>query len=308
MPRTLHTTVILLLVTLVASKPGVLKQIQYLENSNSPLLRYPTQFTQDIVPKYIHSHNDYWREVPLLTALSYGIGSVEADVWLVDGTLYVGHERQALTKSRTFASLYVQPLLDIIQRQNPHTPFTANQTSMNGVWDTDSSRPLQLLVDMKTDGPTTLPYVVAALQPLRDHGFLTTYENGVLTEGVVTVVGTGNTPLDGIKNLTHRDVFYDAPLTDLTTNSGTTWNTSISPLASTDYVSAVGWDGVSPITQQQQSTIRTLVQNANGIGIRARFWDSPGWPREARDNIWKTLLASGQVWLNADDLEGAAQF
>ena len=31
-----------------------------------------------------------WREVPLLTAISHGAKSVEADVWLIDGTLYVG--------------------------------------------------------------------------------------------------------------------------------------------------------------------------------------------------------------------------
>lgn len=54
----LQASAILSLVTLVASKPGVLKAIQNLENSHSPLLQYPTQFTQDIVPKYIHSHND----------------------------------------------------------------------------------------------------------------------------------------------------------------------------------------------------------------------------------------------------------
>lgn len=32
-----------------------------------------------------------WRDVPLLTALSYGVASVEADVYLVNGTLYVRH-------------------------------------------------------------------------------------------------------------------------------------------------------------------------------------------------------------------------
>jgi hypothetical protein len=30
-----------------------------------------------------------WRDVPLLTALSFGVKSVEADVWLVGKTLYV---------------------------------------------------------------------------------------------------------------------------------------------------------------------------------------------------------------------------
>lgn len=84
------------------------KQIKDLIESDSPLLQYPTQFTQDIVPKQIHSHNDCalpvssmyhfatsltvkldWRDVPLYTALSYGVGSVEADVWLSGGDLLV---------------------------------------------------------------------------------------------------------------------------------------------------------------------------------------------------------------------------
>ncbi len=30
-----------------------------------------------------------WRDVPLLTALSYGAASVEADVYLINGTLFV---------------------------------------------------------------------------------------------------------------------------------------------------------------------------------------------------------------------------
>ena len=71
-----------------------------------------------------------WRDVPLLTAISFGVSSVEADVWLVDGELFIGHERAALTKDRTFDSLYVQPLLNIIKNQNPKDTFTVNQTSI----------------------------------------------------------------------------------------------------------------------------------------------------------------------------------
>lgn len=70
-----------------------------------------------------------WRDVPLLTALSFGVASVEADVWLINGTLYVGHEMAALTKDRTFDSLYVQPLLNIVKGQNPKNAFTQGQTT-----------------------------------------------------------------------------------------------------------------------------------------------------------------------------------
>lgn len=38
-----------------------------------------------------------WREVPLLTALSYGVASVEADVWLVDEKLYVRMQVRAFS-------------------------------------------------------------------------------------------------------------------------------------------------------------------------------------------------------------------
>ena len=57
--------------------------------SNVPQYRYGTQFTQGIVPKNFHSHNDYWRQLPFYSALSVGAMSVEADVWLINGTLNV---------------------------------------------------------------------------------------------------------------------------------------------------------------------------------------------------------------------------
>ena len=154
----------------------------------------------------------------------------------------------------------------------------------------------------------TFPYVVSELQPLRDHGYLTTFENGVLTTGPVTVVGTGNTPLGGVQKLNPRDFFYDAPLTNLHNTADTTWNTSLSPVASTDFISAAGWDGLSPATDAQKTALKNLVQGANSLEMRARFYGVPGWPVEARDSIWSVLLASGDIWLNVDDLEAAASF
>jgi hypothetical protein len=44
--------------------------------------------------------------------------------------LQVGHEMAALTPDRTLDSLYIQPLLSIIEGQNPKSQFTLNQTSV----------------------------------------------------------------------------------------------------------------------------------------------------------------------------------
>jgi len=104
--------------------------------------------------------------VPFYSALSVGAVSVESDVWLYNGTLYVGHEQSALTTSRTFESLYINPMLDTLQRQNPTNSQFVSGSTQHGVFDTDSSQTLYLFVDVKTNGPTTWPYVVKALEPL----------------------------------------------------------------------------------------------------------------------------------------------
>lgn len=172
---------------------------------------YPTDFLRDVNPIPCHSHNDYWRRVPLFSALRAGCTGVEADVWLFDSELYVGHNTASLTRNRTFQSLYINPLVSILERQNPSTDFY-NGTS-HGVFDTDPGKSLTLLVDVKTSGAETWPWVLAQLEPLRERGWLTFVSNNTLHRRPITVVGTGNTPFDVLThNATYRDAFFDAPL------------------------------------------------------------------------------------------------
>jgi len=104
--------------------------------------------------------------VPFYSALSVGAISVEADVWLYNDTLYVGHETAALSDARTFESLYINPILDVLARQNPTgSSFVTGKTS-NGVFDTASGQTLYLFVDLKTEGSSTWPVVLKALEPL----------------------------------------------------------------------------------------------------------------------------------------------
>jgi len=107
-----------------------------------------------------------WRDVPFYTALSVGAVSIEADVWLNNGTLNIGHEQGALTNARTFASLYINPIVQVLKLQNPSNSTFLPVPSRNGVFDTSGGQTLYLFVDVKTDGPTTWPFVVKALQPL----------------------------------------------------------------------------------------------------------------------------------------------
>ncbi|PYH91708.1 hypothetical protein BO71DRAFT_401147 [Aspergillus ellipticus CBS 707.79] len=185
--------------------------------SAADILHWPTDSSRDIVPAACHSHNDYWRPVPLFSALQAGCVSVEADVWVMNNDLYVGHSTSALTPQRTLRELYINPLLRILAQQNPITDFhpTLDQPPQ-GVFDTDPSQSLVLLIDFKTDGQETWNYVSAQLSPLREHGYLTYFNGTDIIPGPVTVVGTGNTPFNlVIANTTYRDIFFDAPLDKL---------------------------------------------------------------------------------------------
>ncbi|KAL4895988.1 histone acetylation protein-domain-containing protein [Aspergillus ambiguus] len=198
--------------------------------------QYPTDFTRGIMPV----NSDYWRDIPFYTGLSKGCISTEADVWLYDGTLYVGHDESSLTEERTLESLYINPMLDVLKRQNPQTPFVTTPTK-NGVFDTDPSQTLYFFIDAKTSGRETFEAVISALQPLREQGYLTTVkDNRTVNYGAVTVIGTGNTPLDMVASVADRDYFFDAHLDTLDDSENSGITSLISPIASTSFSSAIG--------------------------------------------------------------------
>lgn len=148
--------------------------------------------------------------------------------------------------------------------------------------------------------------MLEALQPLRDAGYLTTYySNGTFVRSAVTVIRTGNSPLDPIRTLDPRDYFFDGPLANL--SGGDIFKPTLSPIASTGFAGAVGWNELGTISNGQLTRLRELVVGAHALGIQARFWDTPGWPVSARNNVWKVLLESGVDWLNTDDVEAASE-
>ncbi|OOQ84942.1 hypothetical protein PEBR_28359 [Penicillium brasilianum] len=311
------------------------------QTNTDDIAHWPTDFTRDIIPVGCHSHNDYWRRVPLFSALQAGCIGVEADVWLFDEELYVGHTRSALTKRRTLQSLYVDPLVRILDRQNPVTPFQRTIDSPpHGVFDTDPGQSLVLLIDFKTDGAATWPAVVKGLAPLRDRGYLTFFDGRDIIPGPVTVVGTGNTPFDLLTaNTTYRDIFFDAPLDTLIDDLGLdrgqvgtyvspvkrstgmgqglsgmpdsinahTFNITNSYYASVDFKKAVGFPWPFHFTETQMETIRRQVRIAHSHGLKVRYWGLPSWPISLRNHIWRILLQEGVDMLNVDDLVAATK-
>ena len=183
------------------------------------LSRWPTDFTRDILPIPCHSHNDYWRTVPLYSAIEAGCIGVEADIWLFTDELYVGHAVESLAPNRTLSNLYINPLLDILSKQNQKPLVIPDPDQpLHGVFDTTPEQPLIFLIDFKTSGTKLFPHVVRALAPLRSKGYLTKRNGSELIHGPITVVGTGETPFEMVTSDAdnpYNDIFFDAPLNEM---------------------------------------------------------------------------------------------
>src|SRR5947209_10392048 len=129
-----------------------------------------------------HAHNDYEHPRPLFDALDQGFCSVEADVWLVDGQLLVGHNRADLRPGRTLEALYLDPL-------------RARAKAHGGRIFPDAPA-FYLLIDVKTDANPTYAAVHDVLARYAD--LFTTVEGGKVEPKAVTAVITGNTARDAI--------------------------------------------------------------------------------------------------------------
>src|SRR4249920_4141992 len=68
-----------------------------------------------------HSHNDYENATPFSLAFANGFGSIEADVFSVDDTLFVAHNRQDIRRDRSLRALYLDPLAKSLRSYKKRT-------------------------------------------------------------------------------------------------------------------------------------------------------------------------------------------
>lgn len=105
-----------------------------------------TDCPRGALPAY--SHNDYLNAHPLSDALSLGYKGVEADVFLVNGKLQLGHERRAAAQDGALETLYLAPLRALVARCGTLT---------------DDGQPFVLTLEIKEESRPTFDTLVAAL-------------------------------------------------------------------------------------------------------------------------------------------------
>ncbi|MGW4924057.1 phosphatidylinositol-specific phospholipase C/glycerophosphodiester phosphodiesterase family protein [Streptomyces parvulus] len=237
-----------------------------------------------------HAHNDYEHPRPLLDALDHRFGSVEADIYLVEGQLLVAHDPEDLDPTRTLESLYLAPL-------------AARVRAHHGRVYRRDRRALQLLVDIKTEGAAT--YLELDRQLHRYGHLFTSYAHGRVLPGAVTAVVSGDraarAPMEAQRT---RRAFYDGRLADL----GTSAPASFVPLISDNWTLNFTWQGVGAFPDAERRRLRSVVGTAHARGQRVRFWATPDIAGPARDAVWTELVAAGVDHLNTDDLAGLEAF
>ena len=239
---------------------------------------------QAVVPlPQAHAHNDYHHKRPLLDALDHGFCSVEADVFLVDGQLLVGHDRSELTAQRTFESLYLAPLAERIRA--------------NGGRVYADGPPVTLLIDIKTNGPSTWPVLHEALA--RHAKMFTRVEEGSVVEGAVTAVISGNRPFKEVKGMSPRYAGIDGRLSDLDSDVPM----HFMPLISDHWFRHFKWDGKGSMPEKERKRLLNIVKRVHASGRRLRFWAAPD-----IEPMWRELHTAGLDMINTDDLDGLSRF
>lgn len=243
----------------------------------------PAALAADVqVLERAHAHNDYLHLRPLLGALDRGFCSIEADVWLVDGRLYLGHA--APNRLKPFVETYLAPLAKRV---------AGNGGSVYPGWDGS----LRLLVDIKSEGGPTWKALERDLAGFPE--LLTSYDGGVVAPRAVTVVASGNRPFDLMAAASSRRSFVDGRLGDLDRGVPT----SLMPLISADWYRTFGWLGYTPMPADKRARLRDIADRAHAQGHQLRFWNTNDLAG-GRERVWAEEVAAGVDSLNTDDLPG----
>ncbi|NQT03978.1 MAG: hypothetical protein HQ580_18275 [Planctomycetes bacterium] len=235
-----------------------------------------------------HAHNDYAHDRPLFDALDHGFTSVEADIHLVDGDLFVAHDSDEIKPDRTLRSLYLEPLKKRIARNS-------GRVYPNGPQFT-------LFIDIKTEAVAT--YKVLSKMLAEYKNIITSFSSSGRNDKAVVVYVSGNRPRALMESEPLRYAGYDGRLADLQSDAPAT----LIPIISDNWSSYFSYRGSGPMPQQQRRKLQTIVQTAHNKGRIVRFWATPDSPSPERHNLWRILLDNGVDLLNTDDLPGLQQF
>lgn len=220
-----------------------------------------------------HSHNDYLHPQPFLLANQYHFGSMEADIFPVEGKLCVAHSKQDIQSERTLTVLYLQPLLVALSA--------------------DPSRKLKLLIDVKENYKEALSLLDRELQPLLP--FLTL--PGKFNQVMLLI--SGQRPPPGEYRNYPTYFFFDDDLK--LPHTSVQWERV--GQVSLPFPKFSTWKGEGKISKEDGIRIRNQIDSVHAAGKTFRFWAAPDTKTSWQfQRIWKADL------IGTDKIEELARF
>ncbi|MBN9502238.1 MAG: phosphatidylinositol-specific phospholipase C/glycerophosphodiester phosphodiesterase family protein [Armatimonadetes bacterium] len=220
-----------------------------------------------------HSHNDYAQQRPLQEALDNGFSSVEADIFLVEGKLLVGHNREDLKPERNLEAMYLKPLADRIKQNHGWVYGEANKT-------------LYVLVDIKSDGVN----VYEAFKKTLTHFPELQYKKDHMA---VRFIISGDRPIESIV----RDKGLVAGLDGRWEDLSKGFSAQVMPWVSEDWLDHFKWIGAGEFPAEMQTKLQGMVKTCHDQGRKIRFWGAPD-----SKSVWSVHWKNGVDWLNTDHL------
>ena len=227
-----------------------------------------------------HSHNDYWRNRPMLDALDHGFCSVEADVFLRDGQFWAGHVPAEIMLRRNLETIYFQTLKE--------------QIALNGGTVYPGVETFYLWIEFKEDPEEAWAALVPMLEKYKD--MLASVTDGVKKPGPVQVIITGNRPFKSFEDSKGK-TFYatlDGRFSDLDNPNRPAWMVGA---INENWGSVSSWKGSGEFPADQRAKLAALIDKAHSQGRILRFWGAP-----QNATFWTELRRLKVDLINTDHL------
>ena len=233
-------------------------------------------------PILIHSHNDYQRTAPFYQAYAQRVTSVECDMHYTGGKFLVAHDLDETNPDVTFDNTYLQPIVRAFKLNGGHA------------WADDATRPLQLLIDIKSDDPDA--FIKALVKKIRKYPEV--FDRSVNPVACQVVI-TGNRP-DPSEWYKYPAVIMFDGLIDKDYTPDQLARVALVSECFDDYSQ---WNGKGTLIYDEEQAVRKVIEKAHAWGKPIRFWGCPD-----TVSTWYTWINFGIDYINTDHPEICCEF
>ncbi|AEV97737.1 hypothetical protein A4D02_16155 [Niastella koreensis] len=223
-----------------------------------------------------HSHNDYQQSAPFFNAYNLEYGSMEADVYLNENELYVAHTLKDVELNRTFESMYLTPLSEMI-RKNGGNVYA------------DSSRKLVLLLDVKREAVASINRLIELLMKFP----------AITSCKSLTILVTGDKPPHNTYSSYPSFLWFDG----LLSNNYSKDALSRIAILNDNFINYSTWTGHEEIQTNDWEKLKKAVDKGHALGKKVRLWNTPDFIEG-----WAKLIELGVDYINTDSIKALAEY